>query len=188
MVINVVSFSFSWTAQPEARRPSSLLDANILSPTGLVSKLVSKLTDFLSSPSYIIVQSPTQSFEWHVWSSSSGNKCHPVHRSLSSGASVMTVPWDFTVSHIVSLARYAISSHNCHWNVSLPLFLEWHVWPGRRSIYNTSKSSEPQPERRRFSWLFRWWQKTSNFYKTIKTNSDFCLFPYKRERCETFVV
>ena len=33
-------------------------------------------------------QSPTQSLEWHVWSSSSGNNCHAVHRSLSSGASV----------------------------------------------------------------------------------------------------
>ena len=47
-----------------------------------------QLTDFLSSPSYIIVQSPTQSLEWHVWSSSSGNNCHAVQRSLSSGASV----------------------------------------------------------------------------------------------------
>ena len=28
------------------------------------------------------------SFEWPVWSSSSGNNCHPVQRSLSSGASV----------------------------------------------------------------------------------------------------
>ena len=28
------------------------------------------------------------SLEWHVWSSSSGNNCHAVHRSLSSGASV----------------------------------------------------------------------------------------------------
>ena len=28
------------------------------------------------------------SLEWHVWSSSSGNKCHAVHRSLSSGAPV----------------------------------------------------------------------------------------------------
>ena len=94
----------------------SLLDAGflyrILSLTDLISKLhwgsqgplllgggflyhilslphlVSKLTDFLSSPSYIIVQSTTQSLEWHVWSSSSGNNCHAVHRSLSSGASV----------------------------------------------------------------------------------------------------
>ena len=61
-----------------------------------------QLTDFLSSPSYIIVQLPTQylpmtghqdmslppSLEWHVWSSSSRNNCHAVHRSLSSGASV----------------------------------------------------------------------------------------------------
>ena len=36
----------------------------------------------------IIVQSPTQSLEWHIWSSSSGNNCHAAHRSLSSGASV----------------------------------------------------------------------------------------------------
>ena len=28
------------------------------------------------------------SLEWHVWSSSSRNNCHAVHRSLSSGASV----------------------------------------------------------------------------------------------------
>ena len=87
MAISVVSFSFSRAAQLDARGPSSLLDAgflyHILSPTGLVSKL----TDFLSSPSYIIVPSPTQSLEWHVWSSSSRNN-YVVHRSLSSGASV----------------------------------------------------------------------------------------------------
>ena len=61
-----------------------------------------QLTDFLSTPNYIIVQSPTQylpmtghrdvslmpSLEWHVWSSSSENNCHAVHRSLSSSASV----------------------------------------------------------------------------------------------------
>ena len=60
MAISVVSFSFSRVAQPEAQEPSSLLDAGflycILSPMGLVYKL----TDILSSPSYIIVQSPTQ--------------------------------------------------------------------------------------------------------------------------------
>ena len=57
-----------WATQPEARGPT-LLGAgflyHILSPTGPVSKLVwsptgpvSKLTDFLYSPSYIIVQCP----------------------------------------------------------------------------------------------------------------------------------
>ena len=49
----------SGAAQPEALGPT-LLGAGflyrILSPTGLISKL----TDFPSSPSYIIVQSPTQ--------------------------------------------------------------------------------------------------------------------------------
>ena len=114
MAISVVSFSFSRAAQPEAQR-STLLGAGflyrILSPTGLVPKLhrgpkdpfgrvwlslphlISnsselQFADFLSSPSYIIVQSPTQSLEWHVWSSSSGNNCHAVQRSLSSGTSV----------------------------------------------------------------------------------------------------
>ena len=113
MAVSVVSFLFSRDAQPEAWGPS-LLDAGflyrILSPTGLqiqsglpkapsagwwlsLPHLVSnssvlQLTDFLSSPSYIIVQSPTQSLEWHVWSSSSENNCHAVHRPLFSGASV----------------------------------------------------------------------------------------------------
>ena len=71
---------------------------HILSLTGLISKR----TDFLSSPSYMILPLPTQylpitgprdvslplSLEWHVWLSPSGNNCHAVHRSLSSGASV----------------------------------------------------------------------------------------------------
>ena len=74
---------------------------HILSLTGMVSKL----TDFLSSPSYIIVQSPTQ----YLWTGMFD--CHqaeitamqftghplPVHQS-------MTVPWDFTLSHNVSQA------------------------------------------------------------------------------------
>ena len=52
---NRLSFPFSWAAQPEARG-STLPGAGylncILSPMGLVSKL----TDFLSSLSYIIAQ------------------------------------------------------------------------------------------------------------------------------------
>ena len=43
------------------------------------------------------------SLEWPVWSSSSGNNCHAVHRSLYSGASL----WNgtFTLSHIISQAH-----------------------------------------------------------------------------------
>ena len=122
MAISVVSFSFSRAAQPEAQGLSFLLSAgflyHILSPTSLISNSLGvlrapsagwwlslphlvtisfdlQLTDFLSSPSYIIVQSPTQSLEWHVWLSSSGNNCHAVHRSLFSGASVYECTMEF---------------------------------------------------------------------------------------------
>ena len=80
-----------------------------------------QLSDFLSPPSYIIVQSPTQSLEWHVWSSSSGNNYHAVHRSLSSGTSVYECTMGFLPCPIFSAKpAYAIFSHNCHRNVSLP--------------------------------------------------------------------
>ena len=105
--ISVVSFSFSWcsTGGPGAQLSTGFL-YHILSPTHLISDSLGgpegpfcwvvafpttpclQLTDFLSSLSYIIVQSPTQSLEWHVWSSSSRNNCHAVQRSLSSSASV----------------------------------------------------------------------------------------------------
>ena len=106
MAMTVLTFSFSRAAQPEAWGPI-LLGAGflyrIMSPTGLVSKL--KLTYFLSLPNYIIVQSPTQ----YIWNGMfdrhqaeitvmqfTGHSL-PVHQS-------MTVPWDFTLSHIVSQA------------------------------------------------------------------------------------
>ena len=82
-----VSFSFSWTAQPEARGPSFLLSAGFLYhtllPTSLQTPWLPVFTELYNSS---IAHSI--SLEWHVWSSSSGNNCHAVHRSLSSGASV----------------------------------------------------------------------------------------------------
>ena len=49
-------------------------------------------------------QSPTWSLKSHVWLSSSGNNCHAVYRSLSSGASVheCTMGIFFTSSHFIS--------------------------------------------------------------------------------------
>ena len=84
------------------RRPGGPLCWMLAFSTASCHQRVSKLTDFLSSPSYIIVQSPTRyhpmtghrdvslppSLEWHVWSSSCRNNSHAVYRSLSSGASV----------------------------------------------------------------------------------------------------
>ena len=126
---NRVSFLFSWAAQQGAWGPT-LLGAGFLYCILSITGLVSKLTDFLSSPSYIIVPSPTQSLEWHVWSSSSGNNCHAVHRSLSSSASV----YDCTAGFY--LVPFCQSSLPTPMEYALPPSLEWHVWPGRRSIYN----------------------------------------------------
>ena len=112
MAISVVSISFSWcsTSGPGAHSAGFLyyvlsatsLDPNSSGPQGppppgfsttsclltcLNSNcLISVLTELYNSSTP--TQSPTRSLEWHVWSSSSGNNCHAVHRSLSSGASV----------------------------------------------------------------------------------------------------
>ena len=150
MSISVVSFSFSRVARPETWGPS-LLDADflyrILSLTHLITNFWSqKLTDSLSSPSYIIVQSPTQylsitghrdvslplCLEWHVWLSSSGNNCHAVHWSLSSGTSV----YDCTTGFY--LVPYCQPRPPTPMEYATSASLEWHVWPGRRSIYNNS--------------------------------------------------
>ena len=95
---------------------------HILSLTHLISNSSDlQLTDFLSLPSYIIVQSPTQSLEWHVWSSSSGNNCHAVQRSLSFSAKVYECIMGF---YLVPFRQpnppTRFLSITGHWNVSLP--------------------------------------------------------------------
>ena len=126
-----VSFSFSWTAQPRAWGPSlsgTCSRPSIFSPTGLQTQsvvpkapgggwwlslphLVSnsydlQLTDFLSPPSYIIVQSPTQ----YLWNGMFDRDQADITVILFTGHSLpvhqsMSVPWDFTLSHIVSQVR-----------------------------------------------------------------------------------
>ena len=110
----------------------------IWSPTGLQTNWLP------NSPSYIIVQSPTQylpitghrdvslllSLEWHVWLSSSGYNFYAVHRSLSSGASV----YDCTARFY--LVPYCQLSTPTPMEYSTSACLEWHVLPGRRSIYS----------------------------------------------------
>ena len=87
-------------------------------------------------------RSPTRSLKSHVWSSSSGNNCHAVHRSLSSGASVYkSIMEFFSLSHFVSQflpTQFPLLTAigMCHF---LPVHhLEWHFGPGRRSKHNTS--------------------------------------------------
>ena len=77
------------------------------------------------------------SLEWPVWSSSSGNNCHPVQKSLSSGASVYEsiMGFFFTTSHFISQfppTRFPLITaiRMCHF---LPVhYLEWHFWPGQQ--------------------------------------------------------
>ena len=74
----------------------------ILSPNSPISKL----SDFLSSASYIIVQSPTQ----YLWNGMFDHHQAEITVMQFTGHSLlvhqsMTVPWDFTLSHIVSQAR-----------------------------------------------------------------------------------
>ena len=71
-------FGLVWLSLPH------LVYNSIRSLTGTV--LTSVLTELYNSSTH--TQSPTRSLISHVWSSSSGNNCHAVHRSLSSGASV----------------------------------------------------------------------------------------------------
>ena len=71
-------------------------------PTLTGTLLTTVLTELYNSSTP--TQSPTRSLKSHVWSSSSGNNCHAVHGSLSSGASVYecTMGIFFTSSHFVS--------------------------------------------------------------------------------------
>ena len=68
--------------------------------TGTRTVLTSVLTELYNSSTP--TRSPTRSLKSHVWSSSSGNNCHAVHRSLSSGASVYECIIGFTLSHFIS--------------------------------------------------------------------------------------
>ena len=96
-----------------------------------------KLTDLLSLPSYIIVQSPTQylwngMFDQHqaeITVTQFIGHSLPVHQS-------MTVPWDFY------LVPYCQPSLPTPMEYAFPPSLEWHVWPGRRSIYNRTRTAK----------------------------------------------
>ena len=127
MAGNVVSFSFSRcsTGGPEAHSAGwwlyllhfiSIISGPQLirapSPFGLVWLYLPHLVYLLSNSNCnchltsvlteLYNRSPTRSLEWHDWSSSSGNNCHAVHRSLSSGALVYECIMGFTLSHFIS--------------------------------------------------------------------------------------
>ena len=152
MAVSVVSFSFSGLLNRRPRGLAlcwmmaffTASDQQLLwtptqsgapSPFGLVwlslQHLVSNSVRFLTLWLLVLTelyissppsQSPTQSLEWHVWSSSTGNNCHTVHRSLSSGASVYECTMGFfylVPFHQPNPPTRSLSITD-HWNVSLP--------------------------------------------------------------------
>ena len=148
---SVVSFSFSWcsTGGPGAQLSAGFL-YHILSPTHLISNSWLHVFTELYNSSIahsIPILMGSQAGICHFRCLRTGMFDHhqanitvmqfrghslPVHQSMSA-------PWDFTLSPIVSQARLrdlfsklpleCVTSFRC-------ITLEWHIWPGRRSIYN----------------------------------------------------
>ena len=102
-------FGMVWLSLPH------LIYNSVRSLTATVWLLSSVLTKLYNSSTS--TQSPTRFFESHVGSSLSGNNCHAVHRSLSSGASVYERTMGiffYLVPFHQPISAHAISSHNCH--------------------------------------------------------------------------
>ena len=136
----MMAFFIASYHQLVSKTPSGVFPYHILSPTSLIPNSIwlPVLTELYNSSTP--TQSPTQSLEWHVWSSSSGNNCHTVQRSLSSGASVYECIMGFLPCPISS-AKSAHGISFDYWPLECVTFfrcitLGWHVCPGRRSKYN----------------------------------------------------
>ena len=164
MAVSVVSFSFSRAAQPEAQGPSSRLDGGflycILSPTGLqnsiggpeglfgrvwislphlVSNSARSLSDFLSWPSYIIVQRLNNLWngmldrhQAEITVMQFRGHSLPVHQSMSISGDFYLVPFHQPNPPTRSL------SNTGYWNVSLPSGASlWNGMFGRVEGQNT---------------------------------------------------
>ena len=170
MTIGVVSFSFSWcsTGGPDAQLYGECwlalphlvsyfsgsqitggsrgpLRPGVALPTTPYHQLpflqlfwLPVLTELYNSSTP--AQSPTQTLEWHVWSSSSGNNCHAVQRVTLFRCISLWV-YHGLLPCPISLAKstYAISFD--YWPLGCVtsfrcITWKWYVWPGRRSKYN----------------------------------------------------
>ena len=90
------AFALVWLSLPH------LVYTSVRSLTA--TNLTSVLTELYKSS--LPTQSPTRSLKSHVWSSSSGNNCHAVHWSLSSGASVYECTMGIFLPRPISSANF----------------------------------------------------------------------------------
>ena len=142
MAVSVVSFSFSMAAQPEPIQPGVAFSTTSRLQLALeLNWLELNCPQLFNSSALYYLQTPTRWYghaptppqllpissdrdvslplplEWPVWSLSSGNNCHAVQRSLSSGASVYEsiMGFFFSSSHFISqFLPMRFLSHNCH--------------------------------------------------------------------------
>ena len=71
----------------------------------------------ISSHNWPTEYAPPPSLEWNVWSSSSGNNCHAIHKSFSSGTSLCDGAVGFLSCPILSAKLYFTIALWCqlHW-------------------------------------------------------------------------
>ena len=101
------------------------------------SNSTSVLTELYNSSTP--TRSPTRFLKSHVSSSSSGNNCHAVQRSLTFGASVYeSIMGFFSLSHFVSQfspTRFPLPTATWMYHFLPVHHLEWQLGPSRRSKY-----------------------------------------------------
>ena len=128
----------------------------VFSTASYLQLVWSPIADFLSSSGLYNNLTSTESLpitgQWYATSAVYGIACFDHHRAeitlmQFTGHPLpvhqfVTVPWDFdTVPYFQpSLPSQSLPITGQR-NMQLPPSLEWYVWPGRRSIYNTRSSA-----------------------------------------------
>ena len=143
MVISV-SFPFSWAAQPEACGPCSLLGAGflyrILYPTlwspNWLNFLCTELYNSSTPTQYLPITGHLNMHFRRLWDGMFDRHRVEITVMQFTGHSLpvhqfVTVSWDFNP------VPYCQPSSSTPMEYGLLPSLEWHVWPGRRSIYYT---------------------------------------------------
>ena len=137
-------FPFSWAAQLKARGPSSLLGAVFSAASFLhlfwspnwLNFLCTELYNSSTSTQYLPITSHRNMHFYRLWNGMFDRHRAEITVMQFTGHSLpvhqfVTVPWDSKP------VPYCQPSPPTPMEYALPPSLEWHVWPGRRSVYYT---------------------------------------------------